>query len=126
MKIVIEQLCQMAVKLIQSHPQASPEQLAKDLQQAFKDDSELAASFRQSNYGNAKGFQTLVTGGTAYIGDNFHVDKKTLQAVLEIFLQKYFPQPPKQLQGNPFTPPKPREGGLFGREEELENLHQLL
>jgi hypothetical protein len=34
-------------------------------------------------------------------------------------------QPP-QLQGNPFTPPKPREGGLFGREEELEKLHQLL
>jgi len=126
MKIVIEQLCQMAVKLIQSHPQASPEQLAKDLQQAFKDDSELAASFRQSNYGNAKGFQTLVTGGTAYIGDNFHVDKETLQAVLEIFLQKYFPQPPKQLEANPFTPPQPREGGLFGREEELEKLHQLL
>ncbi|WP_016950698.1 tetratricopeptide repeat protein [Anabaena sp. PCC 7108] len=126
MKEAIEQLCQMAVELIQSHPQASPEQLAKDLQQALKSDSELAASFRQSNYGNAKGFQTFVTGGTAYIGDNFHVDKETLQAVLEIFQQQYFPQIPTQLKGNPFTPPQPREGGLFGREEELTQLHQLL
>lgn len=126
MKIVIEQLCQMAVKLIQSHPQASPEQLAKDLQQVFKDDSELAASFRQSNYGNAKGFQTLVEGGIANIGDHFHFNQERLQAVLEIFLQKYFPQPPSQLKGNPFQPPQPREGGLFGRKDELEKLHQLL
>ena len=31
-----------------------------------------------------------------------------------------------QLEGNPFTPPQPREGGLFGRKEELEKLHELL
>jgi tetratricopeptide (TPR) repeat protein len=37
-----------------------------------------------------------------------------------------FPSQPPQLQGNPFTPPQPREGGLFGREEELKELHQLL
>jgi len=37
-----------------------------------------------------------------------------------------FSSQPIQLQGNPFTPPQPREGGLFGREEELEKLHQLL
>ncbi|MFM7364895.1 MAG: AAA family ATPase [Cuspidothrix sp.] len=32
----------------------------------------------------------------------------------------------QQLEGNPFKPPQPREGGPFGREEELEKLHQLL
>ena len=37
-----------------------------------------------------------------------------------------FSSQPTQLKGNPFTPPKPREGGLFGREKELEKLHQLL
>ncbi|MTJ47137.1 tetratricopeptide repeat protein [Dolichospermum sp. UHCC 0259] len=37
-----------------------------------------------------------------------------------------FSSQPTQLEGNPFTPPKPREGGLFGREDELEKLHQLL
>ncbi|MBY5280966.1 tetratricopeptide repeat protein [Anabaena sp. PCC 7938] len=37
-----------------------------------------------------------------------------------------FPSLPPQLQTNPFTPPQPRKGGLFGREEELEKLHQLL
>ncbi|MFM6183323.1 MAG: hypothetical protein ACKPA8_17845 [Dolichospermum sp.] len=30
------------------------------------------------------------------------------------------------LKGNPFKPPQPREGGLFGREKELEKLHELL
>ncbi|WP_413171640.1 tetratricopeptide repeat protein [Anabaena azotica] len=37
-----------------------------------------------------------------------------------------FPSLPPQLEANPFTPPKPREGGLFGRKEELKELHQLL
>ncbi|WP_013325063.1 tetratricopeptide repeat protein [Gloeothece verrucosa] len=30
------------------------------------------------------------------------------------------------LSGNPFKPPLPREGGLFGRKEDLERLHNLL
>ncbi|AFZ27510.1 Tfp pilus assembly protein PilF [Cylindrospermum stagnale PCC 7417] len=34
-------------------------------------------------------------------------------------------QPP-QIEGNPFAPPQPREGGLFGRDDELAELHQLL
>ncbi|MFN7524195.1 MAG: hypothetical protein ACK5RD_13810, partial [Aphanizomenon sp.] len=33
---------------------------------------------------------------------------------------------PKQLEGNPFKLPQRREGGLFGREERLEKLHELL
>jgi hypothetical protein len=31
-----------------------------------------------------------------------------------------------QIEGNPFKPPQPREGGLFGREKDLERLHELL
>jgi hypothetical protein len=30
------------------------------------------------------------------------------------------------LEGNPFVPPQPREGGLIGRETELDRLHKLL
>ena len=30
------------------------------------------------------------------------------------------------LEGNPFVPPQPREGGLIGRETELDRLHELL
>ena len=30
------------------------------------------------------------------------------------------------LEGNPFVPPQPREGGLIGRETELTRLHELL
>jgi hypothetical protein len=33
---------------------------------------------------------------------------------------------PKQLEGNPFKLPQRREGGLFGWEERLEKLHELL
>lgn len=33
---------------------------------------------------------------------------------------------PPQLEGNPFEPPQIRDGGLFGREEELAQLHELL
>jgi len=29
-------------------------------------------------------------------------------------INNIFSSQPTQLQGNPFTPPKPREGGLFG------------
>ncbi|MBK1986103.1 ATP-binding protein [Sphaerospermopsis aphanizomenoides BCCUSP55] len=36
------------------------------------------------------------------------------------------PSQPQQLETNPFTPPQPREGRLFGRKEELKELHQLL
>jgi len=37
-----------------------------------------------------------------------------------------FSPQPTQLQGNLYKLPEPREGGLFGREEELKELHQLL
>jgi tetratricopeptide (TPR) repeat protein len=33
---------------------------------------------------------------------------------------------PQQLDGNPFEPPHIRQGGLFGREENLSELHELL
>ena len=31
-----------------------------------------------------------------------------------------------QMEGNPFKPPSPREGGFFGRQEDLHELHNLL
>jgi Flp pilus assembly protein TadD len=37
-----------------------------------------------------------------------------------------FSSQPTQLEANPFTSPQPREGGLFGRKDELEKLHELL
>ena len=41
-------------------------------------------------------------------------------------INNFFSSQRKQLEGNPFTPPQRRKGGLFGREEELKELHQLL
>jgi hypothetical protein len=41
-------------------------------------------------------------------------------------INNIFSSQPKQLEGNPFKLPQRREGRLFGREEELEKLHELL
>ncbi|MDB9454006.1 tetratricopeptide repeat protein [Dolichospermum circinale CS-534/05] len=41
-------------------------------------------------------------------------------------INNIFPSTTQYLKGNPFKPPQPREGGLFGREKELEKLHELL
>jgi tetratricopeptide (TPR) repeat protein len=41
-------------------------------------------------------------------------------------MNNIFSSQPKQLEGNPFKLPQRREGGLFGREKELEKLHELL
>jgi Flp pilus assembly protein TadD len=41
-------------------------------------------------------------------------------------INNIFSSQPKQLKGNPFKLPQRREGRLFGREEELEKLHELL
>jgi Flp pilus assembly protein TadD len=41
-------------------------------------------------------------------------------------INNIFSSQPKQLEGNPFKLPQHREGRPFGREEELEKLHELL
>ena len=41
-------------------------------------------------------------------------------------INNIFSSQPKQLEGNPFKLPQRREGRPFGREEELEKLHELL
>ncbi|NCR42724.1 MAG: hypothetical protein GPJ21_24840 [Microcystis aeruginosa W13-11] len=78
MEKVIEQLCGLAAKLMQQHPEAKPEELETLLQKALQVDIALAASLRQgmtqSNSDHARGYQTLVQGGVAYIGDRFQVD----------------------------------------------------
>ncbi|MDB9458546.1 tetratricopeptide repeat protein, partial [Dolichospermum circinale CS-545/17] len=41
-------------------------------------------------------------------------------------INNLFSSTTQYLKGNPFKPPQPREGGLFGREKELKKLHELL
>lgn len=52
----------------------------------------------QVNLGQAKGFQVMVQGGTAYIGDQIHVDVATLAAALDRLISER--QQP-QVKGTP-------------------------
>jgi tetratricopeptide (TPR) repeat protein len=136
MEKVIEQLCGLAAKLMQQHPKAKPEELETLLQQALQVDIDLATSLRQgmtqSNSENARGHQTLVQGGVAYIGDRFQVDGETLQSVLEAFLKTNFNQPSTPQAEKPAELPnnlnRARTGtvNFVGREDAMAQLHHQL
>lgn len=73
---------------------------------------QLAASFTgqaemsQLNLCNAKGFQVKVSGGTAYIGDQYHVDSATLEQALEKLLRDHQLRSPTE--DSQQSPPKRR------------------
>jgi tetratricopeptide (TPR) repeat protein len=136
MEKVIEQLSRLVAELMQQHPEAKPEELETLLQQALQVDIALAASLRQgmtqSNSDNARGYQTLVQGGVAYIGDRFQVDNETLQSVLEAFLKTNFNQPSTPQAEKPAELPnnlnRARTGAVnfVGREDAMAQLHHQL
>jgi tetratricopeptide (TPR) repeat protein len=136
MEKIIERLCQLAAELMQQHPEAKREELVTQLQQALQVDVELATSLRQrmtqSNSDNARGYQTLVQGGVAYIGDRFQVDGETLQSVLEVFLKTNFNQPSTPQAEKPAELPnnlnRARTGAVnfVGREDAMAQLHDQL
>jgi tetratricopeptide (TPR) repeat protein len=136
METVIEQLSRLVAELMQQHPEAKPEELETLLQQALQVDIALAASLRQgmtqSNSDNARGYQTLVQGGVAYIGDRFQVDGETLQSVLEAFLKTNFNQPSTPQAEKPAELPnnlnRARTGAVnfVGREDAMAQLHHQL
>ena len=136
MEKVIEQLCRLVAKLMQQHPEAKPKELETLLQQALQADIALATSLRQgmtqSNSDNARGYQTLVQGGVAYIGDRFQVDGETLQSVLDAFLKTYFNQLSTPQAEKPAKLPnnlnRARTGtvNFVGREDAMTQLHHQL
>ncbi|UXE60695.1 MAG: tetratricopeptide repeat protein [Woronichinia naegeliana WA131] len=136
MEKVIEKLCRLGAELMQQHPEAKPEELETLLQQALQVDVELTTSLRQgmtqSNSDNARGYQTLVQGGVAYIGDRFQVDNETLQSVLEAFLKTNFNQLSIPQAEKPAELPnnlnRARTGAVnfVGREDAMTQLHDQL
>ena len=86
----------------------------------------------QSNSDNARGYQTLVQGGVAYIGDHFQVDGETLQSVLDAFLKTNFNQPSTPQAEKPAELPnnlnRARTGAVnfVGREDTMAQLHDQL
>lgn len=112
-------------KKIKDEPDADSKKLVSHLKTVLDENSQLASAANlmiQINQKDARGFQTLVTGGTAYIGNHYHVDEETLQTVLEIFIAE---QKPKSI-GTPQNIPLSGVPDFVGRETDLEELHKKL
>ncbi len=124
----IAQLCQLALQQLQERPDLELDQRVSALQAAISANSELSATLQadsralQINQGNAKAFQTLVTGGIANIG-GIHLsntDGETLKTLLEEYFRSSKPT------GTPHNLPRSGAVTFVGRNQILQDLHQQL
>ncbi|MFM7477062.1 MAG: NB-ARC domain-containing protein, partial [Microcystis aeruginosa] len=126
---LISELCQLTAEILQDNPQADLARLValvktnidanSQLTEAIQDDRRLV----QINKGDAKGFQTLVTGGIANIGIHLNdVNRETLQEVLREALEDLLKSSQKKI------PSDVRQGSpnFVGRQQDLKNLHEAL
>ena len=129
MSDLITQLCQLAAEILKDHPHADKARWVGLLKQVIYDNSQLGQAIQndrqliQINQGDAKAFQTLVTGGIANIGIHLtDVNRETLQQVV----QEVFGDLLKSLQKQ--IPSNVRQGSknFVGREEELAEIHTNL
>jgi tetratricopeptide (TPR) repeat protein len=130
MSDLITQLCQLTAEILEDNPQADLARLALLVRQSIDANSVLGEAIQgdrqliQIIQGNAKGFQTVVTGGTAYIGGTHLSDVK--QEMLQEVLQKALGELLKSLQKQ--IPSDVRQGSpnFVGRVDDLQNLHEAL
>jgi tetratricopeptide (TPR) repeat protein len=129
MSDLITELCQLTAEILQEHPHADAARLVGLVKQGIVANSQLGQAIQgdrqliQINEGNAKGFQTLVTGGIANIGIHLNdVNRETLQEVLQEALGDLLKSLQKQIPSNV------RQGSknFVGREEELVDIHAKL
>ena len=129
MSDLITQLCQLTAEILEDNPQADLAQLVGLVKQGIDANSQLGQAIQsdrqliQINEGNAKGFQTLVTGGIANIGVHLNdVNRETLQEVLQEALGDLLKSLQKRIPSNV------RQGSknFVGREEELAEIHSKL
>ncbi|WP_225885369.1 tetratricopeptide repeat protein [Leptolyngbya sp. KIOST-1] len=74
----------------------------------------------QLNLGQATGFQVMVQGGTAYIGDQIHMDVATLAAALNELVAQ------RQPRGIPHNLLRSGAIKFVGRDDDLERVHRQL
>jgi DNA replication protein DnaC len=90
MSDLITQLCKLTAEILQDNPHADLARLVAIVKQNIDANSQLGEAIQsdrqliQINEGNAKGFQTLVTGGIANIGIHLNdVNSEMLQEILQ-------------------------------------------
>ncbi|MCA6538451.1 MAG: tetratricopeptide repeat protein [Pseudanabaena sp. M085S1SP2A07QC] len=129
MSDLITQLCQLTAEILQDNPHADVARLVGLVKQGIDANLQLGQAIQsdrqliQINEGNAKGFQTLVTGGIANIGIHLNdVNRETLQEVLQEALGELLKSLQKRIPSNV------RQGSknFVGREDELAEIHAKL
>jgi hypothetical protein len=90
----IAQLCQVIAEKLRDKPESTQAELMTQVEAAIAANPQLKAALKadsqmlQTNQDGAKGFQTLVEGGVANIGDHYHLsDPEKLQTVLQSVIQ---------------------------------------
>lgn len=126
LSILIEEI----VKKLKDEPQVDSKQMVAHLKAFLSVDSQLASATSrmiQNSHNNAKGFQTLVEGGIAIVGDRYYFgDKHHLEGILEAVLEDLITEQKPKSTKIPHNIPRSSAKKFVGREEELQKLYQLL
>jgi tetratricopeptide (TPR) repeat protein len=94
MQELIQHLCQTIAVQLQAQPQISTADLVTAVLARITGDERLQQEIEsqsgtiQINTGNATGYQTIVNGGVAYIGQNYHIDKDVARSAIESLLKQ--------------------------------------
>lgn len=94
MQELIQHLCRSITAQLQAQPQmptadlvtATLAQIAGDEQ--LNKEIERQSRSIQINTGNATGYQTILNGGIAYIGEHYHVNESVAKAAIELLLKE--------------------------------------
>ena len=124
---LVEQLCNRLAEKLQAEPTAGMNDLIIYLRDAIEADLTLKQAFTekavQINQGDATGYQVLVEGGQAYIGQHLHVsDPSLVEAALNTMLNAYLSQP----VGIPQNLPLSGVVKFVGREEAMTQIAEKL
>ena len=127
----IAQLCQLIAEKLRDAPEATSAEVMAHVTGAIAANPQLQAALQadpqmqQTNQDGATGYQTVVKGGTVYIGSTHYslADPEKFQAALKGVLQEL--QKLDQPVGIPKNLPD-RTRQFVGREADMATLHELL
>jgi hypothetical protein len=94
MQELVQHLCRIIAEQLQAQPQIPTADLVTAALAKIAGDEPLRRSIEseahtiQINSDNATGFQTIVQGGVAYIGNNYHVNEEVARSAIELILKR--------------------------------------
>ena len=124
---LVKQLCDRLAEKLAAEPTAGLNDLIQFLANTIEVDLSLKQAFRekarQINQGDATGYQVLVEGGQAYIGQHLHVsDPSLVERAIDTILKGYLSQP----VGTPSNLPLSGVAKFVGREQAMTEIAEKL